>query len=269
MQKYVYIYSISEPDSKIVRYVGKTKFSLEKRLKQHLKEKVKCHRYYWIQSIIKKGKVPIIQIIDEVPEDNWQFWEMYWIEQFKNWGFNLVNSTNGGDGIDGFKHSKETIELLRKLGTGRKHSKETIEILKNLRHSEKTKKIIAKKLSLPIIQLDLNGRLIKKWNSSKEVIKDLGVCSGSISDCLNNKTKSCNGFVWLFESEYNSNKNYKIPKEKRYRKKIVQSSLDGKIIKVWTSIRDASIKLKIKDSNISLCCKGKRKTTGGFMWRYF
>ena len=29
-------------------------------------------------------------------ENNWQFWETYWIAQFKNWGFNLTNLTSGG-----------------------------------------------------------------------------------------------------------------------------------------------------------------------------
>jgi hypothetical protein len=28
----------------------------------------------------------------------WGFWEIYWINQFKTWGFELKNLTNGGDG---------------------------------------------------------------------------------------------------------------------------------------------------------------------------
>ena len=26
------------------------------------------------------------------------FWETYWISQFKTWGYNLINYTEGGDG---------------------------------------------------------------------------------------------------------------------------------------------------------------------------
>jgi len=35
-------------------------------------------------------------IIDEV--EDWKFWESYWIEQFKCWGFKLENKNNGGGG---------------------------------------------------------------------------------------------------------------------------------------------------------------------------
>jgi hypothetical protein len=33
-----------------------------------------------------KNKKPIIEVIDEVNINEWEFWEMYWICQFKSWG---------------------------------------------------------------------------------------------------------------------------------------------------------------------------------------
>jgi len=47
-----------------------------------------------------------------------------------------------------------------------------------------------------------------------------------------------------------------------------QYDLDNNFIKKWYCIKDASKKLKIKDSNISLCCKGKRNKAGGYIWKY-
>jgi hypothetical protein len=47
-----------------------------------------------------------------------------------------------------------------------------------------------------------------------------------------------------------------------------QCDLKGNIIKEWISGKQAAKKLKIPASNISLCCKGKGKTTGGFKWKY-
>lgn len=51
--------------------------------------------------------------------------------------------------------------------------------------------------------------------------------------------------------------------------KVIQYDNNENIIKIWDSIKEASLELKIKDSNISLCCKGKRKSAGGFKWVYY
>ena len=51
-------------------------------------------------------------------------------------------------------------------------------------------------------------------------------------------------------------------------KKILQYTLDMVFIKEWDCIRDIERELKIANQNISKCCKGKRKTAGGFIWRY-
>lgn len=42
----------------------------------------------------------------------------------------------------------------------------------------------------------------------------------------------------------------------------------GKIINQFISISDASRKLKINVSNISMACAGKRPLAGGYVWRY-
>jgi hypothetical protein len=50
-------------------------------------------------------------LIDEVPDNEWRFWESYWIEQFKVWGFQLENKNNGGGGLD--THTEEVKERIR------------------------------------------------------------------------------------------------------------------------------------------------------------
>ena len=40
------------------------------------------------------------------------------------------------------------------------------------------------------------------------------------------------------------------------------------LIKIWDSMMDVERELGINQSNISQCCKGKRKSTGGYVWRY-
>ena len=42
----------------------------------------------------------------------------------------------------------------------------------------------------------------------------------------------------------------------------------GEIIKIWKSISDAKRALDILGQNIGDCCRGYRKSAGGFIWRY-
>ena len=49
---------------------------------------------------------------------------------------------------------------------------------------------------------------------------------------------------------------------------ILQFTKDGKLIKEWPSLVEAQRQLGITHSNICSCCKGYRKSAGGFVWRY-
>ena len=52
-------------------------------------------------------------------------------------------------------------------------------------------------------------------------------------------------------------------------KKVIQINKDTKeIIKIYNSIIEASRELKIDSSSISKCCRGKRKTSGGYIRKY-
>lgn len=50
--------------------------------------------------------------------------------------------------------------------------------------------------------------------------------------------------------------------------KVLQLNKENKILKEWKSLSEIERVLKIPAGNISHCCKGRRKTAGGFMWRY-
>lgn len=51
-------------------------------------------------------------------------------------------------------------------------------------------------------------------------------------------------------------------------KPILQYSIDGTFIKEWDCIIDAVKKLNLSQSGISQVLTGKRKTSGGFIWKY-
>lgn len=51
-------------------------------------------------------------------------------------------------------------------------------------------------------------------------------------------------------------------------KPVNQYSLDGQFIAHYESTQDAHRKTNINQSNISACCRGERKTAGGYVWAY-
>lgn len=51
-------------------------------------------------------------------------------------------------------------------------------------------------------------------------------------------------------------------------KAVIQYDIEMNFIKQWWCIRDIERKLGYKHTSISSCCKGKLKTSYGFIWRY-
>lgn len=51
-------------------------------------------------------------------------------------------------------------------------------------------------------------------------------------------------------------------------KKVLQYDFEMRLIKEWDTLNQASKELNIYNSNISMCCNGKLKTSGGFIWKF-
>lgn len=71
------------------------------------------------------------------------------------------------------------------------------------------------------------------------------------------------------DSKYNTNygeRNKKIAN--KLSKKINQFSLVGEYLKTWNSSMEIERTLGINQSNICLCCNGKRVSAGGYKWNY-
>lgn len=71
------------------------------------------------------------------------------------------------------------------------------------------------------------------------------------------------------DRSYNVNYGSRTTKQKvKLSKPVVQLSLSGVQIAVFPSGIQAARELKLSSSSISECCRGKRKTIGGFKWKY-
>jgi len=118
----IYIYTLTDPRTDLVRYVGLTRRP-KKRYKRHLeegrtynKDKTNPHKRNWIRGILLDNLKPIMTIIfiahsSAEADDS----ERRWIQFYNNRGCNLLNQTTGGEGAWG--HSEETKRL---IGLGNK-----------------------------------------------------------------------------------------------------------------------------------------------------
>jgi hypothetical protein len=155
------------------------------------------------QHIKKFGSESTFTIIDEV-ESNWKPLESYWIHQFKQWGFNMVNKNDGGGGPS--SRPPEFIERLRNNRLGTKHSDDT-KMKMSASNSKPKPDGFGDKLKKPntnpwsgrpVYQCDLDGNIIQLWSSGKEASQTLSINRGSISSVLAGKYQTAGGFKWKY-----------------------------------------------------------------------
>lgn len=259
MEEKTFIYSLSSSTGEI-RYIGKTSY-LKQRLYKHIKDcSIKrSHKDSWIKSLLYKNEKPIIEVIDIVPLNEWEFWEQYWISQFKAWGFKLTNSTIGGEGGSGYKHTDEAKEKMRQNRLGKTTSEET-----------KQKQSIATK-EYAKNNPNFNKVFDRKITLDKEKLYDLYITQNlsipKISEILNISEKVI----------FTNLKEFKIEKDRslwtkqcgdNHRKVVLQYDKSGNFIKEWESVDSAAKELGFNRANLAATCRGVNKTCMGYIWKY-
>lgn len=72
-----------------------------------------------------------------------------------------------------------------------------LENLEWLTHKDNVRYSKAKKIN----QYDLQGNFIKTWDCIRDVEKKLKIDHRQISDCLNERQKTCHGYIWKYKEE--------------------------------------------------------------------
>jgi len=192
MQNTTFIYCLIDPRDQAVRYIGKANDPLE-RYWNHFNKREHTHKRSWFDNLKKNNCKAILEILDEVPFDEWQFWETFYISLYKSWGFSLCNHTLGG----GNNILEETKKKISNTLKGRKFSEE---VRKNMSLGQLGKKQKPESIEkgnklrrIKILQYDLNNNFIKEWNSIKEAQNLSG--EHNISKILRGKSKS-KKYIW-------------------------------------------------------------------------
>jgi hypothetical protein len=253
------IYSLNDPITNEVRYIGKTISPLYKRLSSHYRDRKKSYKTHWINGLKKNGLKPIINIIEICNNENWEEREKYWIKHFRKIT-RLTNYLDGGQGQQvGYKHTKKAKDKIRvaaKLNIkGKFYSGMTFTENTNIKRANANKKQIS--------QLDSNGKLIKNWTGIIDAAKELNIDKNNISSVLKNKTISAGGYLWCYKIETDK---FKIKLNKKNRIIIVIDTKDNTIIE-FSSIKETSEKMKIERKHIENSLRSKT-IKFGFSFQY-
>lgn len=117
----------------------------------------------------------------------------------------------------------------------------------------------------PVKQYGLDGKFIKRYSSMREASKSTGVISSGINNCCLGLSLSSGGFIWKYDDgNYDDIAEYKNP----LHREINCFSLDGNYICSYKSISEAARDLGIAGNSISMCCRGKLKSTGKLIFKY-
>ena len=126
-----------------IRYVGVTTKTLEKRLRGHLESTSRnTHRSAWINKVIGSGGSIGIQEVDRCQESEWQSKEREWISYYREAGYDLVNSTDGGRGVlnpSGAVRDKisKSMSIAKRGNTNRLGTKTSPDGVENMRRAQK------------------------------------------------------------------------------------------------------------------------------------
>lgn len=250
-----FIYALIDPIDNQVRYIGKSN-NPDKRFLEHLRDYSKTHKTCWIKSVLKTGNIPELEILDEVESEEWKFWEGFYYELYKSWGFKLTNSVECG------------------IGPLKVNEYTTNKRIATLRENIKTGKTVFK--TKPILKIDINtGEIVEKYKSASQAAKANKMRKQRIDELVSGSSQSItgkikriqqNGYRYIKEEEYNPNTNYKLISGKST--SINQLDLEGNIIKEFKRVNDASVELGISPGQIVNCAAGKQKTCHGFIFKY-
>lgn len=216
-------------------YIGKSKNSRKSDHKMKFGQQIEYSEIDEINSLDKK---------------DWEPLETYWINQFKVWGFDVLNKNNGGGGpVTHSKEAKQKMSISHKGKTPSEDIKQKISISNTGRkysEEQKLKMSISKK-----------GRKITWGDKISQNRKNIPNPSASFTH-KGNKYKL--GKKMSTEAKEKISLNNSKP--------IIQYDKNMNKIKEYPSIINASNQTSVNISCIGECCRNKQKTAGGFIWKF-
>jgi group I intron endonuclease len=195
----------------------------------------------WLKYGSHNFKFEIVEVVygkDKILEREQYYITLYGVTNPKI-GYNKSPKANSQLG---FKHTEETKKKMSE--SAKIYSKEISERMKKLHTGKKmlneTKEKISKKLKACKRNEDFKNKM--------SIIGKNRIISEEIKNKISQTKKGVNS---------------------KKRKPVYQVDLNDEIIKIWSYAGEAEEILNISKGKISAVCLGKRKTAGGFKWKYY
>ena len=134
------------------------------------------------------------------------------------------------------------------------------------KHSIEGRNELGQVAPVPVIQYDINGNFIREYPSMTEAAIAMNGNTTTIGYCCNGRNQRAYGYMWRRKGDPAPK-----PYQNRNKREVLQLTLDGKLVREYHSLREASEIFngdKRKWTSIWECCAGKAKTYKGFIWKY-
>ena len=139
---------------------------------------------------------------------------------------------------------------------------------KSLNHAYKGKFGSSHPSSKTIYQYDDKGYFKSEWENAVHIQNSLGFDAGNIRKSIKNNWLFYGSF-WSYVYYGDFYKDVPIHNDRQKTKKaILQYDLQGNLVKEWSSAKEATDYLGVKEGNLSKNLKNKAKTAYGHIWKY-
>ena len=119
-----------------------------------------------------------------------------------------------------------------------------------------------------VIQYSENGDKIKEYDSVKQASNECNIVGSLIIQSCHKSIKLAGGYIWRYKNNENSDLQDINITPFSGERPVAQLNLKGDILGFYNSAKEAEQATGASRSKICMCCKGKRKTAGGYKWEY-
>lgn len=233
------VYMHTCPNGKV--YIGITNMNLSDRWKNGGKG---YKKQYFYKAIVKYGWDSISHevLLDGLTKEQAERAEVELITKYQSndpqFGYNI---DNGGKG--GARMSESTKEKLRQINRGKQPSEETCRKISEANRGRKHTEEAKRKISESNMGKHMSAEARRKLSESRRGLKLSEEVKARMRENRKDITSPRSTSVCLMDN-------------------------DGKIIKEYSTLKQASIDLKVSRNSIAWVCQGKQRQTKGLMFAY-
>lgn len=264
------------------KYIGQTTLTVQERWNRHLYDAfAKYDDFYFHKAIRKYGKENFkVEEICQCPNEELDEKEIYYINYYKTYyiykqGYNLTRGGSGGTKVNEnevmalWNSGMSATEIARDFNL---FSRTVTNVLKrnNVSQEEiysRSMKFGARFRKKKVYQYNFDGELVNIYDSLDDMYEKTGYRKDYISAACRHTYPSANGYLWIYEDEESSIQELldKIPEKTNH--PVLQYSLNGELIREYSSYGEAARITGIAKSQISKATKTTGITAGGYFWK--